>query len=72
MKKFPGNNFQRLYSTQKAVNYSFGNMIGNADEKATQNNVAGLVYANAIARIERDTEQLLNRDAGNFNAGRIR
>ena len=72
VKKFPGNNFQRLYSTQKAVNYSFGNMIGNADEKATKNNVAGLVYANAIARIERDTEQLLNRDSGNFNAGRIR
>ena len=72
VKKFPGNNFQRLYSTQKAVNYSFGNMIGNADEKATKNNVAGLVYANAIARIERDTEQLLRRDAGDFNAGRIR
>jgi hypothetical protein len=72
VKKFPGNNFQRLYSTQKAVNYSFGNMIGNADEKATKNNVAGLVYANAIARIERDTEQLLKRDTGNFNAGRIR
>ena len=72
VKKFPGNNFQRLYSTPKAVNYSFGNMIGNADDKATKNNVAGLVYANAIARIERDTEQLLRRDAGDFNAGRIR
>ena len=29
-------------------------------------------HANAIARIERDTEQLLKRDTGNFNAGRIR
>ena len=71
VKKFSGNNFQRLYSTQKAVDYSFGNLIGNADNKATQNNVAGLVYANAIARIERDTEQLLGRDARSFNAGQI-
>jgi len=71
VKKFPGNNFQRLYSTQKAVNYSFGNMIGNADNKATQNNVAGLVYANAIARIERDTDQLLRRDTRDFNSGKI-
>lgn len=71
VKKFPGNNFQRLYSTQKAVNYSFGNLIGNADNKATQNNVAGLVYANAIARIERDTDQLLRRDTRDFNSGKI-
>jgi hypothetical protein len=71
VKKFPGNNFQRLYSTPRAVNYSFGNMIGNADDKASKNNVEGLIYANAIARIERDTEQLLRRDAESFNAGRI-
>lgn len=71
VKKFPGNNFQRLYSTDKAVNYSFGNMIGNADNKASQNNVAGLVYANAENRIIRDTDQLLARDAKAFNDGRI-
>lgn len=72
VKKFPGNNFQRLYSTQKAVNYSFGNMIGNADEKGSKNNVISLVYNQALLRIERDAEQLLRRDTGDFNAGRIR
>lgn len=71
VKKFPGNNFQRLYSTPKAVNYSFGNMIGNADNKASKNNVERLVYINASARIDRDTEQLLRRDARAFNAGQI-
>lgn len=71
VKKFTGNNFQRLYSTPKAVNYSFGNMIGNADNKAFKNNVLGLVYANAVTRIERDTEQLLRRDAQSFNSGQI-
>lgn len=70
VKKFPGNNFQRLYSTQKAVNYSFGNMIGNADEKATKNNVENLIYSAAVLRMNRDLEQLLNRDTSNFNSGR--
>lgn len=71
VKKFTGNNIQRLYSTNKAVNYSFGNLIGNADNKASQNNVAGLVYANAENRIIRDTDQLLARDTKNFNSGQI-
>ena len=71
VKKFPGNNFQRLYSTPKAVNYSFGNFIGNADNKASQNNVAGLVYANAENRIIHDTDQLLRRDTKAFNSGQI-
>lgn len=72
VKKFSGNNIQRLYSTQKAVNYSFGNLIGNMDNMATKNNVEGLVYANAENRIIRDTDQLLNRDKRDFNNGQIR
>jgi hypothetical protein len=71
VKKFPGNNFQRLYSTQKAVNYSFGNLIGNADDKATKNNVENLIYSAAVLRMNRDLEQLLKRDTSNFNSGRI-
>lgn len=72
VKKFHGNNFHTIYKTDKAVMLRFGNMIGNAGEKATKNNVLGLVYNTAILRMERDAEQMLKRDAGNFNAGRIR
>lgn len=72
VKKFPGNNFHTIYKTDKAVMLRFGNMIGNAGEKATKNNVLGLVYNTAILRMERDAEQMLKRDANNFNNGSIR
>lgn len=72
VKKFPGNNFHTIYKTDKAVMLRFGNMIGNAGEKATKNNVLGLVYNTAILRMERDAEQMLKRDTTKFNNGSIR
>ena len=72
VKKFPGNSNHKLYASQKAVSLSFSNLIGNAGEKATSNNVEGLVYSNAVLRMGRDLEQFLNRDVANFNSGRIR
>lgn len=71
VKKFPGNDFHTIYRSDKAVMLRFGNTIGNADQKASKNNVLGLVYTTAMLRMEADAEQLLKRDAGNFNAGRI-
>lgn len=70
VKKFPGNSFHKAFFSQKAAMISFGNSIGNAGEKATKNNVEGLVYATALNRMNRDLEQLLNRDTSNFNSGR--
>ena len=72
VKKFPGNAIHNVYTTPSAVSIRFGNAIGNAGEKATKNNVEGLMYGAAINRIERDLEKFLNRDAKNFNNGTIR
>jgi hypothetical protein len=72
VKKFPGNNAHKLYASDKAVSLSFSNLIGNAGEKATANNVEGMVYSNAVIRMGRDLEQFLNRDVAGFNSGRIR
>ena len=72
VKKFPGNSTHKLYASAKAVSLSFSNMIGNAGEKATANNVEGMVYSNAVLRMGRDLEQLLNRDVSDFNSGRKR
>ena len=72
VKKFPGNNIQSLTSTSDRVSLLIGNQIGNNDDVASRNNVMGLVYANAVARIERDLQQMLNRDAQKFNNGEIR
>jgi hypothetical protein len=72
VKKFPGNNVQNFYSTSKSANVIFSNMIGDNDQMASRNNVEGKIYGNAVARIERDLEQLLNRDVSGFNSGQIR
>lgn len=69
VKKFPGNNIQTFYATPKAASLRFGNLIGNADGVADRNNVIPLMVGNAVARIERDLEQMLNRDAQKFNSG---
>jgi hypothetical protein len=72
VKKFPGNVIQSVQSSQRSVNIRIGNAIGNADDKATKNNVLDLVYGNAVARIERDLEQMVNRDVIDFNNGKTR
>ena len=72
VKKFPGNNIQALFSSPSNVSLIIGNMIGNNDDIATRNNVMEQMYGNAVARIERDLEQMLNRDAEKFNSGEIR
>ena len=72
VKKFPGNAIHNVYTSPSAVSIRFGNAIGNAGEKATKNNVEGLMYTAAILRMSRDMDQLLKRDANNFNNGTIR
>jgi hypothetical protein len=72
VKKFPGNNMQSFATTKDRVSLLIGNQIGNNDDVASRNNVMGLVYANAVARIERDLEQFVNRDNQKFNNGEIR
>jgi len=72
VKKFSGNNTQSLYSSATAINLRFGNMIGNSDDVASRNSVEAKMYGNAVARIERDLQQLVDRDANNFNSGAIR
>lgn len=72
VKKFPGNQMVTFYASQKAASIRFGNAIGNNDDVASRNNVEQLVVGNAVARIERDLEQLVKRDADRFNSGDIR
>jgi len=72
VKKFPGNNMQVFYATSRAASIKCGNLIGNADGVADRNNVLNLVIGNAVARIERDLEQMLARDAQKFNSGETR
>jgi hypothetical protein len=72
VKKFPGNNIQSLVSTSSIVSLIIGNQIGNSDDVATRNNVLPQMIGNAVARINRDLEQMLNRDNQKFNNGEIR
>lgn len=72
VKKFPGNAIHNVYTSPSAVSIRFGNAIGNAGDKATKNNVEGLMYATAYNRIYRDLQQFLSRDVKNFNNGSIR
>lgn len=71
VKKFPGNNFQSVYTSPKAASIRFGNLIGNVGGIADHFTVTSIIYGNAVARMERDTEQMLERDASGFNAGSI-
>jgi hypothetical protein len=72
VKKFPGNNMQAFISTPDRVSLLIGNQIGNNDDVASRNNVMNLIYANAVARIEKDLEQMIKRDVQKFNNGEIR
>ena len=73
VKNFPGQNaFQFAVTTTDTVKINFGNKIGNMNGVAARNNVEGMMYANAMARIERDLQQMADRDARNFNNGQIK
>ena len=68
VKKFPGNAIHNVMTSPSAVSIRFGNAIGNADNKATKNNVEGLIYSSAVNRMYNDIEKMLSRDARNFNS----
>jgi hypothetical protein len=72
VKKFSGNVIKSVKTSPTAVDIRVGNLIGDNDNKATNNNVLQLVYGNAVQRIELDLERFLQRDVRNFNSGQIR
>ena len=67
VKKFPGlGGFFSIAKSESGVVLIFGNPIGDNDNIGSFFNVMNLVYGNAVARIERDLDQLIARDVNNF------
>jgi hypothetical protein len=67
VKRFSGNAIVYANSTPTKVNILFGNAIGDNDNKASSNNVKGLMYSAAILRMQRDLQQFISRDISKFN-----